>query len=401
MKIILAYSGGLDTSLAIRWLQEKGYEVVTFTAELGQKEDLEQIKEQVKRLDAKPYVLDLREEFIKDYVFPSIKANALYEGAYPLGTALSRPLIAKHLVKIAEKENATVVAHGCTGKGNDRVRFDVTIKALNENLKIVFPAVEQGLSREEGIKFAKEHGIEIEETLYSIDQNLWGRSIECGVLEDPEKEPPADAFKWTTQPENAPDKPKYLEIEFENGIPTQLNGVEMGGVDLIETLNKVAGANGIGRIDHMEDRIIGLKTREVYEAPAAVVLLKAHEDLEKYVCTINENLFRGFVEQKWAYLAYSGLWLDPLREDLESFIDKINEKVTGTVRMKLYKGLSMVVGRKSKNAIYDQNLATYGKESTFDEKTSEGFTELWGLQSRIANKIRNRKLEKIRNRNND
>ena len=390
MKIILAYSGGLDTSIAIQWLQEKGYEIVTFTAELGQKEDLKKIKEQAERLGAKPYVLDLREEFTKDYVFPSIKANALYEGAYPLATALSRPLIAKHLVKIAEKENASVVAHGCTGKGNDRVRFDVTIKALNENLDIVFPAVEQGLSREEGIKFAKEHGIEIEETIYSIDQNLWGRSIECGILECPNEEPPADVFEWTTQPENAPDKPEYMEIGFKNGIPTQLNGVEMDGVDLIETLNKVAGANGIGRIDHMEDRIIGLKTREVYEAPAAVVLLNAHEDLEKYVCTTSENMFRTSIEQKWAYLAYSGLWLDPLREDLEAFIDKINEKITGTVRVKLYKGLSIVVGRTSENAIYDQNLATYGGESTFDERTSEGFTELWGLQSRIANKIRNK-----------
>ncbi|ODS35678.1 MAG: argininosuccinate synthase [Candidatus Altiarchaeales archaeon WOR_SM1_86-2] len=394
MKVVLAYSGGLDTSVAIKWLQDKGHDVVTFTAELGQNENLGEIKKKAESIGAKSYIKDLRREFVNDYVFPAIKANALYEGVYPLGTALARPLIAKHLVKIAEKENASAVAHGCTGKGNDKVRFEVTIKALNENLNIISPMVELGLSREEEIEYAKKHGIPVpvkKESPYSVDENLWGRSVECGILEHPEEEPPEDAFEWTSGIENTPDKAERIEIEFKSGVPSKLNNDAMDGVSLVSKLNEIAGKHGVGRLDHMEDRIIGLKTREVYEAPAAVVLLSAHNDLQKLCLTANENLFREVVERKWAYLAYSGLWMDPLREDLQAFIDKVNEKVTGSVKIKLHKGSCRVVGRKSENAIYDLNLATYGKKDVFDQKASDGFTELWGLQSRIARKIRKRK----------
>lgn len=390
MKVVLAYSGGLDTSVAIKWLQDEGHEVVTFTAEIGQNENLNKIKEKAEALGAKAHAFDLREEFVNDYVSIAIKANAVYQGVYPLATALARPLIAKHLVKIAKKENADAVSHGCTGKGNDKVRFDVTINALNENLKIISPIVEWGMSRDEEINYAKEHGIRVKSTSespYSIDENLWGRSAECGILEHPGREPPEDAYEWTTKPENAPEKPEYLEIEFENGIPTALNNEKLNKIELIEKLNKIAGRHGIGRMDHVEDRIVGLKSREIYEAPAALVLIKSHEDLQKYVSTIHENLFRKNIEDKWAYMVYAGLWTDPLREELEAFIDKANEKVTGKVRVKLYKGNPVIVGRESDNALYDLNLATYDKGDLFNQKSSEGFIELWGLQSRMFNKI--------------
>ncbi|MEM2868205.1 MAG: argininosuccinate synthase, partial [Candidatus Bathyarchaeia archaeon] len=323
-KIVLAYSGGLDTSVLVKWLQEK-YDaaVITVTLDLGQKEDLKAIEEKSYRLGTlKHYSIDAKEEFVKNYVFPAIKANALYEGKYPVSTALSRPLIASKLVEVAEIEGAEAVAHGCTGKGNDQVRIEVTVRALNPRLKVIAPVREWGMTRDAEIEYAKKHGIPIpvdKDKPYSIDQNLWGRSIECGILEYPEKEPPEDAFEWTVSPEKAPNEPEYITLEFENGVPKSLNGVNMSPADLIETLNNIAGRHGVGRIDHMEDRLVGIKSREVYECPAATVIIEAHKDLEKLVLTRHEILFKQHVDLEWAYLVYAGLWMDPLREDLDAF----------------------------------------------------------------------------------
>ncbi|MBS7638969.1 MAG: argininosuccinate synthase [Candidatus Bathyarchaeia archaeon] len=392
-KIVLAYSGGLDTSVLIKWLQEKyDADVITVTLDVGQKEDLKAIEEKALKLGVlKHYSIDAREEFARNYVFPAIKANALYEGKYPVSTALSRPLIASKLVEVAEKEGADAVAHGCTGKGNDQVRIEVSVKALNPNLKVIAPVREWNMTRDAEIEFAKKHGIPIPVDLdkpYSIDQNLWGRSIECGVLEYPEKEPPEDAFEWTLPPEKAPDKPEYLSIEFECGVPVALNGRSMGPVELIESLNEIAGRHGVGRIDHMEDRLVGIKSREVYECPAATVLIEAHKDLEKMVLTRHEILFKQHIDAEWAFLVYAGLWMEPLREDLEAFINKTQERVTGEVRVKLYKGGLWVVGRSSPYSLYDIHLATYNIDTTFNQASSAGFIELWGLPTRVAKAIK-------------
>jgi len=394
-KVVLAYSGGLDTSVAIKWIKEKyGADVITLTVEIGQREgDLKQIEEKARKIGAiKTYSLDLRDEFVKDYIFPAIKANALYQGTYPIGTSLARPLIAKKLVEIAEKENADAVAHGCTGKGNDQVRFDVTAKALKPDVQIIAPAREWDMGRDEEMEYAQKHGIPVPTTKkkpYSTDENLWTRSIEAGILEDPNQEPPEDAYEWTVSPQKAPDKPEYVEIEFKAGVPVALNGQKMGGVALIEKISQTAGKHGVGRLDHMEDRIVGLKSREVYECPAAMVLIPAHKDLEKYVCTRHENNFKEALDSKWTQLAYEGLWVEPLREDIEAFINKVNEKVTGKVRVRLYKGCATIVGRESKYALYSLALASYDKKKDlFDHKSAVGFIELFGLQSRLANKIR-------------
>jgi len=386
---LLAYSGGLDTSVLIKWLQEKyDVDVITVTLDVGQQDDLKEIEEKAKSLGAKKhYSIDAKEEFVTNYVFPAIKANALYEGKYPVSTALARPLIASKIVEIAEKEGATTVAHGCTGKGNDQVRFDVTIKALAPNLKVMAPVREWGLARDEEMKFAKTRGIQISRLAnpYSIDQNLWGRSIECGPLENPEQEPPEEIFEWTVSPEKAPDKPEYIIIEFEYGVPCAMNGENLHPVALIQTLNKIAGKHGVGRIDHMEDRLVGIKSREVYECPAAMVLLEAHKDLEKMVLTRHEVLFKQQIDAQWTFLVYTGLWMDPLREDLEAFIEKTQERVCGEVKVKLYKGGFQVVGRSSPMSLYDINLATYDIQTTFDQSHSEGFIELWGLPTRVSN----------------
>ncbi|MEM0050072.1 MAG: argininosuccinate synthase [Candidatus Bathyarchaeia archaeon] len=392
-KIVLAYSGGLDTSVLVKWLQEK-YDaaVITVTLDLGQKEDLKAIEEKSYRLGAlKHYSIDAKEEFVKNYVFPAIKANALYEGKYPVSTALSRPLIASKLVEVAEIEGAEAVAHGCTGKGNDQVRIEVTVRALNPRLKVIAPVREWGMTRDAEIEYAKKHGIPIpvdKDKPYSIDQNLWGRSIECGILEYPEKEPPEDAFEWTVSPEKAPNEPEYITLEFENGVPKSLNGVNMNPADLIETLNNIAGRHGVGRIDHMEDRLVGIKSREVYECPAATVIIEAHRDLEKLVLTRHEILFKQHVDLEWAYLVYAGLWMDPLREDLDAFINKTQDRVTGEVRVKLYKGCATVVGRSSPYSLYDMSLATYNIDSSFDQSAAGGFIELWGLATRVAGALK-------------
>ena len=394
MKIVLAYSGGLDTSLCIKYLQDRyDAEVVTLTLGLGQeKSDLKEIEEKAKALGAiKTYSLDVREEFAEDYVFPAIKANALYEGIYPLSTALSRPLIAKKLVEIARKEKADAVAHGCTGKGNDQVRIEVSIRALEPRLKIIAPAREWKFTRDTAIEYAKKHGIKVDikkKKPYSIDENLWGRSVEAGPLEDPENEPDEDAFLWTRSPEKAPEKAEILTIEFENGVPIAINGEKLEPVDIISRLNVLAGKHGIGRIDTMEDRLIGIKSREVYECPAAITLLTAHRDLERLTLTREEILFKEIVEWKWSQMVYFGLWFEPLMKSLNAFIDETQTNVCGEVKLKLYKGSCMVVGRKSKKSLYDYGLATYDKSDKFDHKLAEGFIRLWGLQTEISAKKR-------------
>lgn len=388
-KVVLAFSGGLDTSVMVKWLQERyGYDVVTLTLDLGQGKDLKKVEEKAWSLGVvNHYSIDAREEFINDYVVPAIKANALYMDAYPISSSLSRPLIASKLVEVAELEGAEAVAHGCSGKGNDQVRFDITIKALNPKLKIIAPVREWNMTRDKEIEYAKEHGIPIPATVdspYSIDQNLWGRSIECGVLEYPEREPPEEIYEWTVPPEKAPDEAEYLSIGFEEGVPTSLNGEEMTTLELVEKVKTIAGRHGVGRIDHIEDRIVGLKSREVYECPAAITILKAHFDLEKMVLTRHEKLFKRIVDHEWAYLVYAGLWMDPLKEALDAFIDKTQERVTGEVTLKLYKGNAHVVGRSSPYSLYDLNLATYDISSTFDQRAAVGFIELWGLPTVTA-----------------
>ena len=391
-KAVLAYSGGLDTSVAVRWIQEKyGVEVITVTVDVGQGVDHKSLEERARAAGASNhYYLDGREEFIRDYAFKALKANALYEEKYPLSTALSRPLIASKLVEVAEREGASMVAHGCSGKGNDQVRFDVSLKALAPNLKIIAPIREWGLTRPQEIEYAKRHGIPIPVDLdkpYSTDQNLWGRSIECGKLDDPYVEPPEDAFEWTVAPEKAPDTPARIEVSYENGVPIAVNGEEMRPVELVEWLNREAGSHGVGRIDHVEDRIVGIKSREVYECPAAMVLIEAHRDLEKAVLTRHELTFKAMVEREWTFLVYAGLWMDPLREALEAFIESSQRRVEGKVKLKIYKGGVRVMGRSSRRSLYDVNLASYGLESTFNQRWSEGFIELWGMPSAMARRL--------------
>ena len=391
-KIVLAYSGGLDTSVLIKYIQEKyAAEVVTVTVNVGQQEDLKAAEEKAKKLGVMKHVsVDARDEFASDYIFPAIKANALYEGKYPISTSLSRPLIALKMVEVAEKEGATGLAHGCTGRGNDQVRFDVTLGSLAPEKKILAPVREWGMTREEEIAYAKKKGIPVSTAAkkYSIDASVWGRAIECGELEDASQEPPEDAFEWTVSPEKAPNTPEYITIQFEAGEPVAVNKEKLKPLEIVESLNKLAGKHGVGRIDHIEDRLVGIKSREVYECPAATVLLEAHKDLEKMVMTRHEVLFKQQVDAEWAYLAYVGLWMDPLKEDLDAFINKSQENVTGEVRLKLYKGGLQVVGRSSPMSLYDKNLANYNIKTTFNQSYSKGFIELWGLQTRMHNALK-------------
>lgn len=389
-KIVLAYSGGLDTSVAIHWIKENyGFDVVTLTVDVGQADNLEEIASKAKDAGvAKHYTTDAKTAFVENYVYPAIKANALYETKYPVSTALARPLIAEKLVEIAHKEDAVGVAHGCTGKGNDQVRFDVTVKALDPKLKIVAPAREWKLSREEEIQYAEKHGIPIPVDLekpYSIDQNLWGRSIECGVLENPSTEPPVNVYEWTSSPEGAPETPEYVDIEFEKGVPVAVSGERLSPVELVKRLNYIAGKNSVGRIDHIEDRLVGIKSREVYECPAAIVLIEAHRELEKLVLTRHEVWFKQSIDNEWTNLVYTGLWDDPLKKALDAFIETTQERVTGKVRMKLYKGSAQVVGRTSPMSLYDISLATYSPASTFDQSWSNGFIEIWAMPTIVAN----------------
>jgi len=392
-KIVLAYSGGLDTSVLIKYLQEKlNAQVITVTVDVGQGEDLKEAEEKAKKLGAlKHYSIDAKDEFAKDYIFPAIKANALYEGKYPISTSLSRPLIAKKMVEIAEKEGATALAHGCTGRGNDQVRFDVTLGSLAPGKKILAPIREWGMTREEEIAYAKTKGIPVSGAAkkYSIDASVWGRAIECGLLEDASQAPPDDAYEWTVAPEKAPDKAEIITIQFEAGIPVAINGKAMLPLELIEEMNRIAGRNGVGRIDHIEDRLVGIKSREVYECPAATVILEAHKDLEKMVMTRHQVLFKQQVDAEWVFLAYAGLWVDPLKDDLDAFINKSQENVTGEVKLKLYKGGMIVIGRTSPMSLYDKNLANYNIKTSFNQSYSHGFIELWGMQTRMYNALKN------------
>jgi argininosuccinate synthase len=397
-RIVLAYSGGLDTSVAVKWLQETyASEVIALTMDVGQRSvDLEGAREKALTLGCVEAICeDVRDEFYEGYVAPAIRADALYEGTYPVSTALTRPLISKHLVETAKKFDADAVAHGCTGKGNDQVRMDITVQALDPDLKIIAPAREWDLGRTEEMDYAASKGIDIPvdaESPYSTDENLWGRSIECGVLEEPINEPPDDIYSLTTSPLLAPDEPEYVTLSFDQGLPVALDGERMKGVELVERLATMAGGHGVGRIDHVEDRVVGLKSREIYECPAASVILGAHMDLEKYVLTRREREFKELANREWTNLVYRGLWSEPLRGSLQNLIEELNGPVTGDVRVKLYKGHASVVGRSSDNALYDIALATYEKEKDiFDQKSSEGFIDLWGLEARMAYRVRSRK----------
>jgi len=399
-KVVLAYSGGLDTSVAIRWIKEKyGLDVVTCTIDIGQREDLSEIGERGRKIGAVGhYQIDAKEEFARDYVFKSIKANGLYQGVYPISTALARPLLAEKLVSVAQKEGAVAVAHGCTGKGNDQVRFDVTIKGLDPNLKIIAPVREWNLSRDEEIKYALKNNIPVKakKSIYSTDQNLWGRSIESGPLEDPYTEPPEDAFEWCVPIKNTPNEPQYLEIGFEKGVPVSVDGKRAKPVDMINYVSSQAGLNGYGIIDHIEDRLVGIKSRECYECPAALTLINAHKELEKLVLTRHELESKAGIEEQWAWLVYSGLWIEPLRLALDAFIDKTQERVSGTVRVKLFKGSMRVVGRKSEYSLYQHRLSTYESSSTYDQKSAVGFIDIWGMGSRLAaEKISPKSTKKI------
>jgi argininosuccinate synthase len=391
-KFVLAYSGGLDTSVLIKYLQEKyDAQVITVTVDVGQQEDIKAAEGKAKKLGVlKHFSIDAKDEFAKDYIFPAIKANALYEGKYPISTSLSRPLIAKIMVEIAEKEGATGLAHGCTGRGNDQVRFDVTLGSLAPEMKIIAPVREWGMTRDEEIAYAKTKGIPVSNAAkkYSIDASVWGRAIECGLLEDASQEPPEDAYEWTTSPEKAPNTPEIVTLKFEAGVPVGVNGKSMLPLELIEEVNKIAGKNGVGRIDHIEDRLVGIKSREVYECPAATVILEAHKDLEKMVMTRHEVLFKQQIDAEWVFLAYAGLWVDPLKDDLDAFINKSQENVTGEVRLKLYKGSLQIIGRSSPNSLYDKNLANYNIKTSFNQSYSKGFIELWGLQTRMFNTLK-------------
>ncbi|HCQ21009.1 argininosuccinate synthase [Aphanizomenon flos-aquae NRERC-008] len=388
-KVVLAYSGGVDTSVCIPYLkQEWGVEeIITLAADLGQGDELEPVREKALKSGAsESLVADVKDIFVKEYAFPAIQANALYENRYPLGTALARPLIAKILVEAAAKYDADAIAHGCTGKGNDQVRFDVSCAALNPNLKILAPAREWGMSREQTIAYGEKFGIPApvkKSSPFSIDKNLLGRSIEAGTLEDPANEPPEEIYEMTKAIADTPNEPEYLEIGFQKGLPTTINGTAKNPVELIEQLNKIVGNHGIGRIDMIENRLVGIKSREIYESPAMVVLINAHRDLESLTLTADVTQYKRGIEETYTKLVYNGLWYSPLKAALDAFIQQTQERVSGVVRLKLFKGNAVIVGRWSDNTLYTPDLATYGAEDQFDHKAAEGFIYVWGLPTRI------------------
>ena len=395
-RVLLLYSGGLDTSVMLKWIQERyGVEIVTLTVNLGQPgEDWEVVTGKAEQLGAvKTVVVDAREEFAADYVLRAIKANALYGGGYPLFTALGRPLIAKLAVEAAREHGCDTIAHGCTGKGNDQVRIEGTIATLDPELKIIAPVREWQMGREEEIAYAREHGIPVkggtDVSPYSIDDNLWGRSSEGRAIEDLEAPPPDDVFQLVTPPERAPDQAELVRVGFERGVPVSLQGERLGLVELIDRAAELGARHGVGIVDHVEDRIVGLKVRDLYEVPAAAIIMPAHRELEKLVCTIHQNNFKAALETHWAYLTYAGLWLEPLRADLDAYMDSVNEVVTGEVTLKLYRGSVTPVARSSPYALYDRSLASFGESGgDFSQHASPGFIELFTLQSRLAHRVR-------------
>lgn len=383
-RIVLAYSGGLDTSIAIKWFQEKyNYDVIAVVGDLGEGKDLEAIKKKALNTGAlECHILDLKQEFAEEYLAKTLKANALYEGIYPLISSLSRPLIAKKLVEISNQTNANIVAHGCTGKGNDQVRFDVSLNILKPGIKIIAPMREFPMSREDAIVYANQHGIELPINMnnpFSIDKNLWGRSCECGVLENPWVEAPEEAYELTVSPEQSTLKAEEITLSFNQGLPYALNGEQLPFYQLIARLNSIAGAHGIGRIDHLENRLVGIKSREIYEAPGALTLIKAHQAIEALCLTRDMALFKPYIEHQFARMVYEGLWFSPLFNAINAFIEESQKTVSGDVRLKLYKGNVAVVGRKSNQSLYRHDLATYEKGDTFDHQAALGFIKIFGL----------------------
>lgn len=392
VRVVLAYSGGLDTTACIPWLREKyGAEVVTVTVDVGQEEDFEEVERRaLKAGSVQHFTVDAKEEFAREYIFRAIKMNALYEGSYPLSTALARPLIAAKTVEIAKRVGADAVAHGSTSKGNDQVRFDLAIKSLAPELGIITPARSWGMTRSEELEFLRKRGIEVPSVhkRYSVDDNLWGRSVEGGELDDPYEEPREEAFKWTVSPEKAPDRPAVVEVGFENGVPASLDGEAMDPVALVRALNTLGGAHGVGRVDHVENRLVGFKSRELYEAPAAMILIRSHEDLEKAVLTPRELRLKKLVEPLWSDLVYNGLWFEPSRRAIEAVVEELSRWVTGSVRVKLYKGGMTIIGRRSPYMLYSRDIASYETGWYPTEEKAVGFIEIWGMQSLTALRVR-------------
>ncbi|MHB1931870.1 MAG: argininosuccinate synthase [Thermoplasmata archaeon] len=386
-KVVLAYSGGLDTSVAIPWLKERGLDVVAVTVDVGQPGDLQAHRQKALRIGASDaVVVDARAEYAEGYIARALRANAMYEGIYPLSTALARPLIGKTLVDVARKVGARKIAHGCTGKGNDQVRFDLCTTSLAPELEVLAPARVWKMTREEEIAYAEARGVPVpvgRRSPYSTDENLWGRSVECGILEDPAVEPPEEAYGWTRAPERAPDTPVYVTLGFDRGLPISIDGQATELPALVPMLNRLAGDHGVGRIDHIESRVVGIKSREVYECPAALTLIQAHQALEALVLPRDLLDFKRSVEQRYAQLIYDGLWFTPLREALDAFVASTQSRVTGEVVLKLYKGSSRVVGRRSAYALYQHELATYAEGDRFRNEMAEGFIYVWGLPARI------------------